>query len=152
MFTPHDILDPSFFFLSLLQPLFTVCSQGHQPISSLPLFLLHSLMCWTEHWRLWLLRPMGLQRNSPKKGKTASGQSWWSSWTWRKLNSPSFPNTWNDLRWETAELSPSQLLNMPLCHAMAMDRQPFHASVSHTEALKTDIKNYIFIASHRKWS
>lgn len=50
------------------------------------------------------------------------------------------------------ELSPCQLsLNVLL--AVVIDRQSFHASVSHTKgAGRTDIKNYVFIASHRNWS
>lgn len=34
--------------------------------------------------------------------------------------------------------------------AMLIDKQPSPTSVSHTQALKSDIQNYIFMASHRK--
>lgn len=77
-------------------------------------------MCWTGHWRLWLLRPRSLQRSSPKKVRRARRRrNWWSSWTWRKPSGPSFPDTSNGMRWVRAGWSPlSYVLNVLLLHAV----------------------------------
>lgn len=53
---------------------------------------------------------------------------------------------------ERFKVSLSTRLALSMLSAFVIDRQPFHALMSHTKALKTDIKNCIFIASHRKWS